>query len=237
MLLKGGIEMAAETERAADIRVLIADDHALVREGTRRLLEESEGIQVVGEAADGEQAAEMVAELKPDVVLLDVAMPKLNGVEATKRIKAIAPSTAILILTAYDDDIYVMTLLESGAAGYLLKDVHANDLVSAVRAVQAGEPVLSPVVVRKMMGHLAAQQQQPGGHVHEPEQLTGQERLVLQLAARGLSNKAIALEMSLSPRTIQAHLAHIFNKLGVASRTEAVVTSMKQGWLRADDIE
>jgi NarL family two-component system response regulator LiaR len=178
----------------------------------------------------------MVADRHPDVVLMDIAMPRLNGIEATRRIKAMSPSTAVLVLTAYDDDIYIVTLLEAGAAGYLLKDVHADELVRAVRAVHAGEPVLSPVVMRKMLSHFAVSQHAPI-RLADPDSLTAQERSILLLAARGLSNKAIAKEMSLSPRTVQAHLAHIFTKLRVASRTEAVVMSIKEGWLRPEDID
>ena len=227
--------MITEAEKPEIIHVVIADDHALVRDGIRRMLEESAGIEVVGEAGDGEEAAQKVAELHPDVVLMDISMPRMNGVEATRRIKAQSPATAVVILTAYDDDIYVSTLLEAGAAGYLLKDVHASDLVRALRAIQAGEAVLSPAVVRRMLAHLGTEHK-PASHRPEPEDLSAQERTVLLLAARGLSNKAIGTEMSLSPRTVQSHLAHIFNKLGVASRTEAVVMSMKQGWLRTEDI-
>lgn len=228
--------MTKTRESTTTIRVVIADDHALVREGTRRVLEESAGIKVVGEAADGEEAVQMVADLHPDVVLMDIAMPRLSGIDATRRIKAISPSTAVLVLTAYDDDIYVVTLLEAGAAGYLMKDVHPDELVRAVRAVQAGEPVLSPVVVRKMLTHFGVSQR---AAVRPPDtdSLTDHERRILLLAARGLSNKAIAKEMSLSPRTVQAHLAHIFTKLRVASRTEAVVASIKEGWLRPEDID
>ncbi len=227
--------MIAEMRPPRSIRVVIADDHALVRDGIRRMLTESGDIEVVGEASDGEEAARKVADLHPDVILMDIAMPGVNGLEATRRIKAESPSTAVLVLTAYDDDIYVSTLLEAGAAGYLMKDVHAEELVSALRSIRAGEAVLSPVVVRKMLARFTPDAK-PTIQRSEPEDLTSQERVVLLLAARGLSNKAIGKEMSLSPRTIQSHLAHVFSKLGVASRTEAVVMSMKQGWLRQDDI-
>lgn len=227
--------MISSTQLVMPIRVLIVDDHTLVREGTRRVLEESDGIEVIGEAGDGAEAAAKVRNLQPDVVLMDIAMPGVNGIEATRRIKSDCPSTAILILTAYDDDVYVTTLLEAGAAGYLMKDVHANDLVGAVRAVQAGEQVLSPGIIRRLVEQLSSKTKPPARPAFDA--ITVQERAVLVFAARGLSNKAIAREMSLSPRTVQAHLAHIFSKLDVASRTEAVVVSLKQGWLQREDIE
>ncbi len=133
------------------IKIIIADDHVVVREGTRELLRNEVDMDVVGEAGDGEDAVRLVKELKPDVVIMDVAMPRLNGIEATKQIKAIVPSTAVLVLTAYEYDQYVIALLEAGAAGYLLKDVPAQKVIEAVRAVHAGESVLHPVVARKAL--------------------------------------------------------------------------------------
>ena len=137
------------------IRVVLADDHVVLREGTRELLEREEDLEVVGEADDGEQAVKLVTALQPDVALMDIAMPKLNGIEATKQIRAICPATAVLILTAYDNDQYVFALLEAGAAGYLVKDVHARDLIEAIRAVDAGESVLHPVIARKVVNRFA----------------------------------------------------------------------------------
>ncbi len=217
------------------IRVVIAEDHTLVREGTRRILEQSGDIQVMGEAADGEEAVQKVMELRPDVVLMDIAMPRLNGIEATRRIKALCPATAVLILTAYDDDPYIFALLEAGAAGYLMKSVRSDELVAAVRAVNAGESVLSPSVARKVLRRFGPSE---GGGIgtEQGDILSEREKQVLLLAARGLPNKAIAKEMALSPRTVQLHLAHIFDKLGVASRTEAVVACLRRGWLRLEDI-
>lgn len=215
------------------IRVLLADDHVLVREGTRRLLEREEDLKVVGEAGDGEEAVELVERLKPDVALIDIAMPKLNGIEATKKIKALSPSTAVLILTAYDDDQYIFTLLEAGAAGYLLKDVRSTQLIEAIREVYAGESVLHPAIARKVVSRFARAGEKGGES--GLDQLTGRELEVLKLAAKGMTNTDIARELSLSVRTVQNHLSNVFSKMGVGSRTEAVLHALRKGWFTLED--
>jgi NarL family two-component system response regulator LiaR len=216
------------------IRVLLADDHDLVREGTRELLAREEDLWVVAEAGDGEEAVRLTIEHHPDVVLMDIAMPKLNGIEATQRIKECCPSTAVLILTAYDDDQYIFALLEAGAAGYLLKNVRGRDLVSAVRSVHAGESVLHPVVARKVINRFSRPVSQPLEQ-SDVDQLTERELGVLRLAAKGMSNRDIAEELCLSTRTVQAHLSAIFTKMKVGSRTEAVVQALRKGWFTLDD--
>jgi DNA-binding NarL/FixJ family response regulator len=216
------------------IRVLLADDHDLVREGTRELLEREDDLLVVAEAGDGEEAVRLARQHVPDVALMDIAMPGLNGIEATKEIKALSPNTAILILTAYDDDQYVFALLEAGAAGYLLKNVRGRDLVKAIRAVHGGDSVLHPVIARKVIDHFA----QSAGSLPElpgAVQLSDRELGVLRLAARGMSNRDIARDLHLSERTIQAHLSTIFTKMEVGSRTEAVVQALREGWLTFDE--
>lgn len=217
------------------IKVFLAEDHVLMREGTREFLEREEDIEVVGEAGDGEETVRLATQLRPDVAIIDIAMPKLNGIEATKRIKAQNPSTAILILTAYDNDQYIFAVLDAGAAGYLLKSVDSQELVEAVRAVHAGESVLYPTVARKVLDRLAARRPKP---VDEEgvERLTKREMDVLKLAAKGLRNKEIAEELVLSVRTVQGHLSNIFGKMQVGSRTEAVIKALRKGWLGLEDI-
>jgi NarL family two-component system response regulator LiaR len=217
------------------IKVLIADDHTVVREGTRRMLEQEDDIEVVAEANDGEEAVKIATSIKPDVVLMDISMPVLDGIEATKQIKAQTPSVAILILSAYDDDQFVFSLLEAGAAGYLLKSVRGRELVEAIRSVYAGESVLHPSVARKVLNRF--------GHASEKaaerapvELLSEREMEVLKLLTRGLSNKEIADELCISIRTVQGHLGNIFNKLQISSRTEAVVRALKEGWVTLEDI-
>jgi len=217
------------------IRILIADDHAVVREGTRQILEQEEDLEVVAEASDGEQAVRLTGDKKPDVAIIDIAMPKVDGIEATKQIKALYPATAVLILSAYDDDQFVFSLVEAGAAGYLLKSIRGQVLIDAVRAVFNGESVLHPTIARKVLNRLALVPGEPRGH-KLLDVLSEREIEVLRLATRGLSNQSIANELYLSLRTIQAHLGHIFNKLQVSSRTEAVVRALKEGWITLDDI-
>jgi len=217
------------------IKILIADDHAVVREGTRQILEQEPDLNVVAEAGDGEEAVKLAASCKPDVAIIDVAMPKVDGIEATRQIKTLYPTIAVLILTAYDDDQFVFSLLEAGAAGYLLKSVRGRELIDAVRAVYAGESVLHPSIARKVLNRFVPTPGKPARQ--EPaEVLSDRERDVLKLATRGLSNQDIADELCLSVRTVQVHLGHIFNKLQVSSRTEAVVHALKEGWVTLDDV-
>lgn len=223
------------TEEEKPVTVVIADDHVLVRKGTRQLLEEHPGLSVVGEAADGREAIEVANRLKPDVVLMDIAMPGTNGIEATRRIKEANPSTSVLVLTAYDDEQYIYALLDAGAAGYLLKNVTGEELARSVYAVAEGESVLHPSVAAKVFKRVTsgADDRADTGDV---DQLTDRELAVLRLAAGGLSNKMIARDLDLSDRTVQVHLSNVFGKLRVASRTEAVITALRRGIVRLEDI-
>jgi DNA-binding NarL/FixJ family response regulator len=217
------------------IKILIADDHAVVRDGTRKILEQEADLQVVAEAANGEEAVRLAGSSKPDVAIIDIAMPKVDGIEATKQIKTLYPSVAVLILSAYDDDQFVFSLLEAGAAGYLLKTVRGNELTDAVRQVHAGESVLHPAIARKVLNRFVPTPDKPAGQ-KSSEVLSEREMEVLRLATGGLSNQEIADNLCLSLRTVQAHLGHIFNKLQVSSRTEAVVHALKEGWVSLEDI-
>ena len=215
------------------IRILLAEDHVVVRQGTRQLLEHEPDFDIVGEASNGEEAVNLAINLKPDVVVMDVNMPKLTGIEATKQIKSALPATIILVLSGYDYDEYIFSMLEAGAAGYLLKDVSGDDLINAVRAVYSGEPMMHPAVLQKLMRRFVAPPP-------EPEQplpvLSEREMEVLKAMARGLSNRNIAGELFISERTVQAHIRSIFNKLGVSSRSEAIMHGLKKGWFNLEEL-
>jgi NarL family two-component system response regulator LiaR len=225
----------SDSKHMTNIKVIIADDHILFREGTRSLIEQEQDIEVVGEASDGEEAVEMVTKLQPQVALIDIAMPKVNGIEATRQIKAHHPATAVLILTAYDNDQYILALLEAGAAGYLLKNVSGKELVNAIRAVHAGEAVLHPTIAHKIFTHFVTSAQEPEVTA-QPEDISEREMEILRLAAKGMSNKDIAEALFLSRRTVQSHLASIFLKIGVGSRTEAILQALRRGWLTLDEL-
>lgn len=216
--------LAAPGER---LRILLAEDHAVVREGTREILERDEGIDVVGEADAGPRALEMATECAPDIVLLDLSLPGLNGIEVTRRLRERPGAPRVLILSAYDDSDYVIAATEAGAHGYLLKTAHAEEVIAAIYAVARGEVVLHPALALELARRATARER-------EPSILSDQELEILRLVARGLRNRDIALELSVSVRTVEAHLTSIFNKLGVASRTEAIVQGASRGWLTLD---
>ena len=210
------------------IRLLIADDHRVYREGIRVLLHDVEEIEVIGEAADGDQTVLQAERLQPDVILMDLKMPGTNGIEATRRIAARSPQIGILVLTMYDDDESVFSAMRAGARGYLLKDADQVDLLRAVHAVSRGEAIFSPTVARRLMGYFAALQTAGKGAQAFPE-LTSRELEVLRLIAEGQSNAAIAARLSLSVKTVQNHISSIFSKLQVADRAQAIVRAREAG--------
>jgi DNA-binding NarL/FixJ family response regulator len=211
------------------IRVLLADDHVVVRQGIRQFLEEADDIEVVAEAGDGAEALRLVEAHAPDVAVLDIRMPEVTGVEATRRIKERFPGVRVLILTAYDDDPYVFALLEAGADGYVHKTASGDELVRAVRTVQRGESALSPAIASKVVRQ--ATSHRPAGAAEQIEPLTPRELDVLRLAARGLTNRAIGHELGISHRTVQGHLQSVYGKLAVSGRTEAVTEALRRGWI------
>ena len=215
------------------IRIILADDHALMREGTRRILEQYPDLKVIGEAENGQQALELIKNLKPDVAILDIRMPKLNGIEVVLQMKNLSPDTKALMLTAYDDDEYVLALMEAGASGYLLKTAHEKELIDSVREVYQGEPVLHPVIAMKI-AHLWAQRGTSTHQAHN-EQLSPREQEVLELAAKGLRNKVIADNLCISIRTVEGHFNSIFTKLGVSSRMEAILEAMTRHLVTLND--
>jgi len=227
----------AQTGKSAkkEITILLAEDHVVVRESIRQSLERQPNFKVVGEANNGEEAVEMVKQLKPDVIIMDISMPKLNGIEATKQIKAFQPSAVILVLTAYDYEQYIFPLLAAGAAGYLLKDVSSRELINAIQTVYRGESVLHPAIARKVLGRFRYTKAD-ATEEQASDLLTERETAVLKMAAKGMSNSTIAEEMHLSVRTIESYLGAIFNKLGVGSRTEAVIQAMKRGWFTLEEL-
>lgn len=212
------------------IRVVIAEDHTLVREGTRDILEREPDIQVVGEAATGVEAVASTVRLKPDVVLMDIRMPELSGVDATREICERVPHVAVLVLSAYDDDDYVLSLFDAGASGYLLKTVRSKELVDAVRRVHGGETVLHPAIARKV----ARLWRRESRSANEKSAITNKEMEVLRLVCDGLHNKEIARELGISVRTVEGHVSAIFNRLNVRSRTEAAMFATSRGWFNEE---
>ena len=217
-------------------KILIADDHPLLREALCQVFSNQKDMEIVGQAGNGEEAIDLASQLKPDILVMDIVMPKFDGLEASRQIKKIAPNTAILILTAYDDDNYVLGLLEAGATGYLMKSAKGQDLVEAVRAVRAGESVLHPKIIEKLLKQAMAKPAETV-ELKIKDLLSDREMEMLKLLATGMSNKEIAEKLCLSLRTVKAHMSNIFTKMNVASRSEALVESLKKGLLTLEDIK
>jgi DNA-binding NarL/FixJ family response regulator len=214
------------TTKTDPIRVLLADDHAIVRAGIRQFLERAGDIQVIAEADDGDMAQDLIRQHQPDVAVLDIQMPKYSGIEVTRWVRANYPKVGVLILTAYNDDPYVLAVLQAGANGYVLKTASPAELIQAVRDVYNGKSVLDETITQKLLAQLSHPKD-----TLQVEQLTEREMEVLALAAKGYTNKAIGVQLGISDRTVQGHLAHIFNKLQASSRTEAVMRAVSLGWI------
>ena len=212
------------------IRVLLADDQAVVRYGLRLILESEPDLEVAGEASDGEAAVAAVARLRPDVVLMDVRMPRLDGIAAVRRIVASGAPTRALMLTTFDLDEYVFEALRAGASGFLVKDIPAEDMVTAIRLVAAGEALLAPSVTRRVIEEFARQTPVPADGAAAG--LTSRESEVLRLIARGLSNDEIAAELIVSRTTVKTHVAHVLSKLDLRDRVQAVVYAFEHGLVR-----
>ena len=205
------------------IRVLVVDDHAVVREGLRTFLSLQDGIEVVGEAGDGREAVAVAERERPDVVLMDLVMPRLDGVQAMRELRARVPRTRVIVLTSFLDDDRLLPAIRAGAAGYLLKNVEPSELARAVRAADAGEALIDPAVAARLVDALA------DGEERDEQPLTAREQEVLDLVARGYANKRIALELGIAEKTVKTHVGHVLAKLGVADRTQAALYATRAG--------
>jgi NarL family two-component system response regulator LiaR len=227
---------SSNQDKVNKTRIMLADDHPLLRKALRNVLEKQPDFEVIAEASDGEEAVKFATKLIPDVVIMDISMPKLNGLEATRQIKTSCPTIAILVLTVHDDNEHILSILQAGAGGYLTKSVYGDEVIHAVRALVTGETVLSPSVSRQILKYAFQ-------HITKPlsldagDRITAREMEILRLAAKGISNKDIAIRLDLSLRTVKSYLADLFLKLNVASRTEAVVVGLRKGILTFDDLE
>lgn len=214
---------------------MLADDHPLIRDALRNVLERQVDFEIVGEASDGEQAVQLALELVPNVVIMDISMPKLSGFEATQQIKEKCSNIAVLVLTIYDDSEHILAILECGAAGYLTKSVFGEEVIHAVRALAVGEAVMTPAVLKKVMVH--SSQYLPKHILGDlGEKISSREYNIIKLVARGISNKEIAQRLNISSSTVKGYLEQIFSKLNVASRTEAVICALQAGILKLDDL-
>jgi DNA-binding NarL/FixJ family response regulator len=208
------------------IRVVIVDDHAVVREGLRAFLDLHEDLEVVGEAGDGAEGVARARELAADVVLMDLVMPRMDGVEAMRRLRAELPGARVIVLTSFLDDERLLPALRAGAAGYLLKDTEPAELVRAVRAAHAGQALIDPTVAARLVSALA---ERSGAVVADPSRLTRRESEVLELIVAGRSNKRIAFELGIAEKTVKAHVSRVLEKLGVTDRTQAALAAVRDG--------
>jgi NarL family two-component system response regulator LiaR len=212
------------------IRVMIVDDHTIVRKGIRALLTEIAGIEVVGEAADGQEAVAQANSLRPDVILMDLAMPKMDGIEATRQIKTSQPESRILVMTSFATDDKVLPAIKAGALGYLLKESAPEDLVQAIHQIHRGEPSLHPTIARKLLQEITHRSDRPP----TPDPLTKREVEVLLLVAQGLSNQDIARKLHISDATVRSHVSNIMTKLHLATRIQAALYALREGLVSLD---
>lgn len=226
----------ASRKHSPSTRIVLADDHPLLRKALKDLLEKESTFEIVGEAGDGEEAVRLAAEITPHVVIMDISMPNLDGLQATQQIKARYPDIAVLVLTVHTDDECILEILKAGAAGYLIKSAFGEEVIHAVRAVATGDMVLSAPIGQRLLKQAARFPTRPV-LLEAGEKLSIREMEVLKLTARGLSNKDVASALGIKLRTVKGHLADIFSKLRVASRTEAVIAGLQAGFLSLDDIQ
>jgi two-component system, NarL family, response regulator LiaR len=215
------------------IKLMVVDDHPTFRDGLSRLLQEEEDIEIISTPESGERAVELAEKLKPSVIIMDISMPGINGIEATKQIKTKCPEVSILMVSAYSYQSYILASLRAGAAGYLLKNAPLQELIKAVRLIHSGEGVFDMKVTGNLLRNLASEK---GEKRKDLEELHPRELEILTIAARGGSNKEIASRLEISERTVQTHLVNIFRKLRVSSRTEAVLKGLRAGWFTLDDL-
>ena len=226
---------SVKPKKSKKTRIILADDHPLLRQALRSVLEKQPDLEVIAEAGDGEEAVKLATELVPDVVIMDISMPKLNGLEATRQIKENRSTIAVLVLTVHSDNEHILSILQAGAGGYLTKSVYDDEVVNAVRALVSGETVLSPSVSQRIFKYAFQ-------HITKPKSLDVGDKLsvreleILSLVAQGISNKDIAIRLGLSLRTVKGYLADIFLKLNVSSRTEAAIVGLRKGILTLDDL-
>ena len=223
-------------DQPAKVKIILADDHPLLLKSLRDLLVKEGDLEVVAEAGDGEEAVRLAIEMQPDIVIMDISMPNMNGLEATRQIKERCPNIAVLVLTVHTDDDSILDILQAGAAGYLVKSVYSDEVIHSVRAVLGGEMVLSPLIGQRLLKHAARYPMKPVP-LGTGEKLSIRELEILKLTARGMSNKDIASTLGINIRTVKAHLGEIFSKMGVASRTEAVIVGIRTNILSLDDLQ
>jgi two-component system, NarL family, response regulator LiaR len=223
-------------EESVKLKVLIADDHELMCRALRGILEKEPDFVVLGEVNDGEQAIAATLKLKPDIVLMDIQMPKMDGIEATRKIKELSPNTMVLVLTAFDHIEYILKILEAGASGYLLKNVIAREIPNALRSISNGDSMLSSTIMKQLLKY-TTEYQIKNNSVNDIEKMTGTEIKILNLIASGVSNKAISQELDLSLNTVKKYIMDIFGKLNVHSRTAAILSARRAGLISTDIID